>query len=241
MKKAVLWGRITSNPVAAVTKPPQRRRQVRDALGPRQIEAIRANLDIRDATLVSVLAYAGLRPGEALALRWGDVRDRTVVVERAASLGEIKSTKTGAVRAVKILAPLANDLSRWRLAAGRPADTALVFPNAHGGVWAAEDYKNWRRRKFRTAVAAAGLPATTRPYDLRHAFCSLLLAEGRSIIEVAAQMGHAPTMTLDTYGHVIAEMEGDERVSAEDAITRTRQREQRRQICPEPDATAVTP
>ena len=37
-----------------------------------------------------------------------------------------------------------------------------------------------------------------RPYDLRHAFCSLLIAEGLSVVEVARQAGHAPTMTLDT-------------------------------------------
>jgi integrase len=222
MKKAVLWGRITSNPVAAVTKPPQRRRQVRTALSPRQIETIRSGLDIRDATLVSVMAYAGLRPGEALALRWSDIRERTILVERAASLGEVKSTKTGSVRAVKLLGPLAADLAKWRLASGRPDASCLVFPDKGGGVWDAEAYKNWRRRKFRAAVATGGLPASTRPYDLRHAFCSLLIAEGRSIIEVAAQMGHAPTMTLDTYGHVIAEFDGGDHVSAEDAIKSAR-------------------
>ena len=35
---------------------------------PRTIERMRAAADPRDATLFSVLAYAGLRPGEALAL-----------------------------------------------------------------------------------------------------------------------------------------------------------------------------
>jgi integrase len=53
-----------------------------------------------------------------------------------------------------------------------------------------------------------------RPYDLRHAFCSLLIGEGMSVVEVARQAGHAPTMTLATYAHVIADMEGGERVSA---------------------------
>jgi integrase len=36
-----------------------------------------------DATLISVLAYAGLRRGEALALRRRDIREQTVLVERA--------------------------------------------------------------------------------------------------------------------------------------------------------------
>jgi hypothetical protein len=57
-----------------------------------------------------------------------------------------------------------------------------------------------------------------RPYDLRHAFCSLLIAEGLCVVEVARQAGHAPTMTLDTYAHVMADMEGSDSVSAEHAI-----------------------
>ena len=40
-------------------------------------------------------------------------------------------------------------------------------------------------------------------YDLRHSFASLLIAEGRSVVEVAVQLGYAPTMSLDTYGHVL--------------------------------------
>jgi integrase len=34
-------------------------------------------------------------------------------------------------------------------------------------------------------------------YDLRHSAASLWLHEGRSVIEVAQWLGHAPTMTLD--------------------------------------------
>jgi len=49
---------------------------------------MRAASSPRDATLISVLAYAGLRPGEALALQWRDIREQTILVERAISLGE---------------------------------------------------------------------------------------------------------------------------------------------------------
>ena len=61
-----------------------------------------------------------------------------------------------------------------------------------------------------------------RPYDLRHSFVSLLLSEGASIVEVARQAGHAATLTLDTYGHVIEELAGADRVSAEAAIRAAR-------------------
>jgi integrase len=68
-------------------------------MAPVVVERMRSHLlargDLCSATLVSVLAYAGVRPGEALALTFGDVRERTILVERAASLGEVKETKTG--------------------------------------------------------------------------------------------------------------------------------------------------
>jgi integrase len=62
-----------------------------------------------------------------------------------------------------------------------------------------------------------------RTYDLRHAFASLLIHEGRmSIVEIAEQLGHNPTMCLDTYGHVMRELAGGERVSAEEQIVLAR-------------------
>jgi hypothetical protein len=73
-----------------------------------------------------------------------------------------------------------------------------------------------RRRIFEPAAERAGL-GRVRPYDLRHSFVSLLIAEGRSIVEVARQAGHSPTMALDTYGHVFDELDGAERMSGEQA------------------------
>jgi integrase len=122
LRRAVVWQRISANPVAAIKKPSQRRRRTVQALPPQRVEPLRASLLAhgarRDATLVSVLAYAGLRPGEALALTWGDIGERTVLVARSLSLGEMKETKTGQVRTVRLLAPLAADLAEWRLARG---------------------------------------------------------------------------------------------------------------------------
>ena len=49
------------------------------------------------------------------------------------------------------------------------------------------------------------------------------MAEGRSVIYVARQMGHGAALTLGTYGHVIDELEGVEGVDAEDAIRAARE------------------
>jgi integrase len=127
------WARIS----VRRRRPARRRTRAVRPLAPSAVERLRAHLlaerDLRSATLVSVLAYAGLRPGEALGLTWDHVRERTILVERSVSLGEVKETKTGRLRSVRLLAPLASDLTEWRLASGRPTDDALVFPAAAGG------------------------------------------------------------------------------------------------------------
>ena len=68
----------------------------------------------------------------------------------------------------------------------------------------------------------AGLDGA-RPYDLRHAFASLLIHEGRlSVVDIAAQLGHNPTVCLDTYAHVMAEQRGADPISAEQEIWKAR-------------------
>lgn len=226
MQRAVEWQGIAANPVRLVRKPRVRRKRQVRPLPPRTVEEMRQLLlsrgRHRDATMVSVLAYAGLRPSEMLALTWDAIRDRTLLVERATNDGSIKSTKgTGRARTVRLLAPLGADLAEWRMACGRPPDDALVFPDRNGGPWTDGMWQGWHKDAFRPAKRAAGVPSA-RPYDLRHSFVSLLIQEGVSIIEIARQAGHTPTMTLEVYGHVFDELDPAERVSAEAQIRRAR-------------------
>jgi hypothetical protein len=105
---------------------------------------------------------------------------------------------------------------------GRPNDESLVLPATGGELSQLHDWQNWRRRVFAPAAAAVGLARTlaVRPAP---SFASLLLHEGRnSVVEIAAQLGHSPTRTLDTYGHVIDELVDAEKVSAEEEIRRAR-------------------
>ena len=220
--RAVVVGRIRANPVAPVRKPAQGRRRTVRPLTPTTVEQLRRVMPTeQDRTLVSVLAYAGLRPGEALGLRWGDVGERTILVERSVALGEMKETKTRTSRSVRLLAPLSADLKKLRMRRGRPADGELIFPRPDGEPWRDTDWRNWRRRVFQAAAETAGL-GTIRPYDLRHSFVSLLIAERRTIIDVARQAGHSPTMALNTYGHVFDELDGAEPASAEELIRAAR-------------------
>lgn len=204
---AIEWGEVQANPVSVVRKPRQGRQRAIEPLAPEDIERLRAILfddgDQCSATLVSVLAYAGLRPGEALGLEWRHVRDRTLLIEQAVSDGRLKRQKTNRVyRTVDLLEPLADDLADWKAASctGR-----FVFRRPDGEPWRIDDWNNWRNRRFHPAADRAGL-GRPRPYDLWHAFASLLIREQRTpIVELAEQLGHAPTMTLNTYTHVFRE------------------------------------
>lgn len=218
LQRALEAGRIATNAqrlVRPVTRPS--RAEVRP-LAPAAVEAIRGACDARRATVVAVLAYAGLRPQEARGLRWGHVKDRTLIVHAPKTRRHRPQPRT-----VRLLDALRADLLAWRMASGRPGDDAPVFPARMGGEWTSVGFDRWRVEVWKPALAAAGLPYQ-RPYDLRHSFASLLLHEGRSVIYVARQLGHGADLTMRTYGHVIDELEDAPRIAAEDAIAAARVR-----------------
>jgi integrase len=213
LRSAVEAGLLAANPMRSVRAPKAPLRDEVRPLAPKSIEALRGVLEPRDAILVDLLAYAGLRPQEARTLLWGHVLERVLV---------IGAPKTRKRRTVRLLAPLASDLREWRMACGRPPDDAPVIPRpSDGGVMSAKTFNVWRQDVFVPALDDAGLPHA-RPYDLRHSFASLLLHEGRSVPYVARQLGHGAQLTLRTYGHVIDELEDAPRIKAEDAIRAAR-------------------
>ena len=148
---------------------------------------------------VVVAAYTGRRPSEWAALEWRDV-DRNagvLTIERAFSYGQVKPLKTkGSRRRVPLPARAAEvreHVPRW-------LDTRLVFPRSRG---AQIDLRNWRKREWKPALEAAGLPRERRPYDLRHSFASWALAAGVPAYDVARYMGTSVRMLDLTYGHLV--------------------------------------
>lgn len=209
---------IPTNPCARVkrfstAKPRPRVMQVAE------VERIRSEVpSARDRAMVGLLAYAGLRPEEALALRWADVGS-VLVIDRAFTHGEEKATKTYSRRTVEVVSALREDLEELR-AAVRPAASDLVCPSMTGGHLS---LTNWRARVWKPAAAQAGVDAN--PYDGRHTYASLLIHEGRSPLAVAAALGHSSAET--TWKHYVHIFEGarhDKAVPMEEAIARARVR-----------------
>ena len=163
-----------------------------------------------------MLAYAGLRPEEALALGWSHVRLNTLLIERKLVRGELiagqKNKRT--IRTVNLLRPLADD---FRAYAEQPGRDGLGFPKPDGEPWLDHDFRNWRKRVFRPAAEACGF-AALRPYDLRHSFASLVIHDGKPLMEIAEQLGHSAETLLRHYAHLIAEMAGQPPIPAEQAV-----------------------
>ena len=212
LSAAVTSGELPANPCRGVKRISVRVTRPR-VLPPLEVEQGIAAMRLRDRVMVELLCYAGLRPGEALALRWEDVRGGLLIIDRSYSYGELKDTKTHHRRTVDLVAPLADDLAAFRPA--RPSSDALVVPNQLSGYL---DLHNWRRRVWKDAFPGSS------PYDGRHTYASLLLHEGRSLAYVTAALGHSTAATtLRHYSHVYAEAQLGTAKNMVDAIVEARQ------------------
>ncbi|MBO0767570.1 MAG: site-specific integrase [Solirubrobacterales bacterium] len=154
--------------------------------------------DARDAEAVRVAAYAGLRLGEQLALRWSDVdwAGSALTISRAVSGGVEGPPKTGQIRRVPISDQAAAALERLSRRQDFTEPDDYVFCNAYGRR---VDDSALRRRYKRARDHAALRPL--RWHDLRHTFGSLLVAGGVDLVSVRDAMGHAQLATTSRYLH----------------------------------------
>jgi integrase len=156
-----------------------------------------------------------------LALTWGSIDDSLIHVGRSVSDGQLKATKTDRPRDVDLDPNLAQDLREYRMSQGRPSEREHLFTMEDGRLWNEGKWRRWRDRIFDPAVKRAG-PDPIRPYELRHVRASLLLMSEASIVEVAAQMGHQPSVCLNVYGHLVAGLKGRGKIDPTSEITSAR-------------------
>jgi integrase len=185
-------GRSESDPTASIC--PIEEPSELDALvtQSRQVGGVRHIVDL-------LCLDAGLRLGEATALRWedcafgADARDttRSLRIRASRSRGiHLGKTKSGRERRVAMSRRLRTELREFHLAMGRPEQGPIAFI----------DHGNYRNRHFRTvcnrarvapAVKADGSTRLRSPKDLRDTFASQLLTAGVQLGYVSRQLGHA--------------------------------------------------
>jgi len=237
MSRAVRQDKISTNPVREVPRPRQSIAEpVRRVVPVEIIEKMRYDLlaigGEDEALLLTLMAYAGLRPQEALALTFGDVRKNVIVVNRKMTIEGVKdSTKTKRGRDIdKAYGVVIGEVNEARLRKGMPSDDHPVLARPSGAQWSTDDFNNWRKRRYHLMAKQHELESR-KPYDLRHTFASLLLSDGWSLTEVADQLGHSPMVCSQVYAHVIKELDHpDERKPSIEVIQGFRSGEEKRRV-----------
>lgn len=127
----------------------------------------------RDYPLAITLARTGMRLGEALALKWGDIdfQGRFINLQRGFSRGKIETPKNGKIRRIdmsKKLTEVLKELRHYRnvetIKKGWREVPEWIFITEKGTHL---DGENWRNRVFNKALEKANL-RKIRIHDLRH-------------------------------------------------------------------------
>jgi len=204
-KLAVRWGYRTDDPSLGTS--PQHERHRDRLLSEAEIDAVLAALEHhpgQSSDAMRLLFLTGSRPKELFSAKWGDLDLETGIWTKPAQY--VKQRRTHRVE----LHPVALDVFRRikdkRAAAepGKPVQSdEYVFPSS-----GKTGHLTTIKRHAQAIFAEAGLE-DARPYDLRKAFASRLVAAGVDMTTVMSLTGHTQIQVLlKHYSHV---MEGKQR------------------------------
>lgn len=218
LKQAKAQGYVGRNVASLAQLPKQEAREMK-AMTPDQVKKFleTAKTD-RHYAMWHLVVATGLRPEEYLALRWDDLRDGVLLVQRAVCYNRkgggyyYKNPKTKkSNRAIPLTASTLHHLENHRAQQAieradmghRWQDEDLIFPSSVGKPFL---LSNLHRRHFKPILEAAELSSAFRVYDLRHTHASILLNQGSPLKDVSERLGHSSTkITSDTYWHTAPE------------------------------------
>ena len=147
-------------------------------------------------------ALAGLRPGEVLALEWGDIDlDKAeIYVARQYRNGKVNVPKSGKPRIVEIVPGLLTVLKAHKEAG--VSDTGIVCQPL--GIQRGGKYLNLQviYRALDKALTKLGLPLMTWYEAGRHTFASQWVLSGNDIYRLSKLMGHSSVTTTERYAHL---------------------------------------
>lgn len=140
--------------------------------------------------LVIVALNTGLRRGELLGLKWGDVNLTGKILTVTGA-----SAKSGHTRRVPLNREAMNILTAWQARQGKPGASALVFPGRDGErMWSIST--SWE-----SVMKLAGLK-NFRLHDCRHHFASKLVQAGVDLYTVKELLGHSEVAMTERYSHL---------------------------------------
>lgn len=161
-----------------------------------------------------LLAFSGMRKGEAFALTWNDINFKAneVKISKALSRGKenrlyVKSTKTGDSRTISMDEKTMAILKDWKkqqkldylkLGYNTMQSRQLVFSSENNELMQPTKSRKW----LLYILQKYKLPQITT-HGLRHTHCSLLFEAGANLKEVQDRLGHSDAQTtMNIYAHV---------------------------------------
>jgi len=206
MKKAVRLNLLPNSPCRADDSLPRLNWSERRFLSAEELDRLVTAMPAPYDLFIRVLAYTGIRYGEAAALRRGScnlLRRRLIISE---SMGEVNGTvvfglpKNGRQRTVVVPKFVCDDLEAHLRTLVGPGNEALVFTSGQGRPLR---YSNFRSRYWLPALLKAGFEKPFGLHALRHSYASLASQSGASVKAVQSQLGHQdPALTLRLYQHL---------------------------------------
>lgn len=210
---------LAANPARGVALPHRaKRRNV--YLTAEQLHSL-ATESGRYGSLVLLLETAGLRWGEAAALRARDVdflRRRVVLHQNAVAVGgttHVGTLKTGHSRTVALPQFVLNELAATCV--GKERDE-LIWPARDGDYLAPPTSKSWLSGAVERCQKADKTFPRITAHALRHTAASLAVSAGANVKVVQRMLGHASAaMTLDAY----ADLFDDDFTAVADKLSET--------------------
>jgi len=237
LKDAQRFDLVTKN-VALTEKPPKVSAEEVQIVREDQLRELSARLKGHHIEPVLTLAlFCGLRRGEALALKWGNVdldrkvlRIREALEETKAGGIVFKSPKSKAGRRDITMPDVVVDVLRRhriaqlelraKLGLGKLSDGDLLFVALSGNPISPRHFSANVWPGFAKAI---GIPDITF-HALRHAHASQLIAAGIDVVTISKRLGHSsPKITLGVYAHLFSNNDGKAAQAVNEALAKWQQ------------------
>ncbi|TCS80341.1 site-specific integrase [Tepidibacillus fermentans] len=233
LEQAVKWQLIVRN-VADAVEPPRPKKVQMVTLNKQEIsKLLETAKDSPFFPIIFTAIYTGMRRGEILGLRWRDINFHNRVISVRQTLQAVKGKglifkepKNGKERTVSIPDSLIDLLKKQKIKQNEnklrfgPAynDFDLVFAQPNGNPFQPSELS----RGFNKIIKKAEI-TPIRFHDLRHTHATLLLEQGVHPKIVSERLGHSSiNITLDTYSHVLPNMQEEAANKFDDLIKKSK-------------------
>jgi len=139
---------VDRNPAAALFTPRHYQEgRSREVLTPEQAATMIGVLNLREKVIVRLATWEGMRPGEILALQFGDLDDNSVWVRRRVYKGDIDEPKTKrSTRRVALTIATAAMLEQWKLLLLGSTPETWIFGSEKGTPMRRDNI--WRKSMY---------------------------------------------------------------------------------------------